>query len=341
MRTRTAQTLTQKQARFGAMLCVFIIAALYVFEYSGADISKQGPVSELTGKITRCGDQRIPKAERGKPGATDYLFIDTTGDRAYRYDQPKSFRARVSGACRSRAAVRVFYRSYEPPLYDWTGYTLVGLVDEMSGTPYFSPDDYRAWEAQNHRYASITLVVTIAALVYLVLVWRGVIGNRDAQRIKRGLRVHDADDGRLVIRSTARNGDAWAFLFLFTGLTVWIGMEVYAGRHVAFLLAVGVTLVAAYAYLVDVVNANYIVLDQRHLISFSRPLPWLSRPVVIPIEEIAQFVGSEELQTTSQGSVINYRVSARLRDQPDPLHLFYTRDLAEAKAVAELGNEWL
>ena len=155
------------------------------------------------------------------------------------------------------------------------------------------------------------------------------------------LRISDENDTRLMIKSSEANGDSWAFLFLFTGITVWFVIEAYSGKGFVLLPVAVVTLIVAYAYLVEVVNTNYLVLDDEQLMTFSTPLPWISKPVVLPVEAIEYFVADELVVSTSQGDALQYAVSMGLVEQEQECLLFYTRDLAEAEAVAKLGNEKL
>lgn len=341
MNTEPTTTLTQNQARIGAYLCVFILAAVFFFEFSGVDVNQTGVVVNEVGTITRCSARRDQPKNINTSSGSIYVFINSTGERAYRFSRPDAFHHRVVKACQSHAMVRLKYRTYQPLLKSWIGYSLVSLIDAKSGESYFSLDDYLEWGAQNRLMAIIVMGLSAIALVYLVLVWQGIVGKRNVVRVKRNIRISIKNDESLIIKSHEGNGDSWAFLFLFTGLTIWILREVYSGQHPGWLIAAGISLLVAYAYLVEVVNANYISLDDEYLVSFSRPLPWFRKPVAIAVEDIEYFVGSEQMQTTSQGNVLQYSVKIKMRKKSAPRHLFFTRDLAEANAVAELSNEKL
>lgn len=334
-------TLTQRQARLGVILCMFIIVTVYVFELAEVNINRRGEIAEITGRLTHCSDSRVPASRDNVFKHPAYLFLDTSGTRAYSYTQPETFSERVATACRSNATVRLFYRPYQPLLKDWTGYSVLGLVDITTGEPYFSLADYQSWKTINRYYAIVVLVVTGLALIYLLLVWQGVLGQRDVNKVKNQIRLSQPDAAHLLIATRERNGDSWAFLLLFLALTGWVIWEVVNGSHFAWLLAAAVTLLVAYGYLVEVVNTHYFSLDADHLVCYSAPLPWFSKPVVIDVNEIVSFLGEEEMLDSFQGGAISYPVAVQLYQEGEPVLLFYTRDLAEALAVAELGNAHL
>ena len=338
MSNKSALTLTQEQARFGVGMCVLIIFAIYFFEFSGTDINKSGLIEDVVGTITRCSESRDQDIKVDSAGKGIYLFLTTTKERAYNYSIPDSFRNKVLEACRTKARVKLTYRSYQSLLYDWTGYTVLSLVNEKNGKPYYTLDDYLAWKKQNRQVALIALTVACVALIYLLLVWFGYVRNRDVNEVKGSIRYYLEDDDSLIIKSSERNGDSWAFLILFSGLSIWLLVESFSNAEYWWLFAPAFTLIATYAYLVEVVNLNIFVIDHEFLLSFSKPLPWISQPVVIDVEDIDYFIGDEQMHLTSQGSVIEYSVSVQLLDEPEQIHLFFTKDLAEAEAVAELGN---
>lgn len=331
-------TLTQPQARFGAMLCAIILVAIYIFEFSGSHINNKGAIEAVVGSITRCSSKRDQGGDIGSLSGSIFIYIDSTGNRPYLYNRPHAFHHRVVKACRTHATVRLRYQQSRPLLKDWVVYTAVGLVDIKNGELFFSLND---WELRNRQLALVVMALVGIALTYFVFVWLGITAIRDVIKVKRRIRSGFKNDQNLIIKSSERNGDIWAFLILFSAAAIWMLMKVYSGQHIAWLLVAAVTSVAAYAYLVEVVNSNYLTLDRDYLVSTSRPLPWIRNPIVIPAADIEYFAGHEQIQMTSQGAVLQYSICVKLLGKPDLLHLFYTRDQAEATAVAELGNERL
>ena len=335
-------TLTQKQARIGVYAALFILAAVYFFEFSGNDLNKKGIAQEVIGKITHCSASRTNMADTSSIKKGFYLFINSTGDRAYRYEKPDAFRQSVLQACEEKTEVKITYRSYQPLSYDWTGYTILELTNNKNSKIYFTEHDYQAWKEKNKFAALIVAIATTLGLIYLLLVWFGFIRNRDSNEVKKNIGYRLENDDTLIIKSSERNGDSWAFLILFSCMSLWFIYEALIGNQFGWMIFLGtVMLLAAYAYLVEVVNSNYLVIDDGYLITKASPLPWFANPVVIALDDVDYFIGREDLYSSSQGPIIHYTVSVQLIGEDDELHLFYAKDLAEAEAVAELGNEKL
>ena len=333
---------TQQQARIGVYAALFILIAVYFFEFSDFNLNKRGIAKEVSGKITHCSGNRTDKNDTSSMKKGFYLFINTTGDRAYRYEKPGAFYQSVRQACAAKADVNVSYRSYQPLLYDWTGYTLLGLTNTKTAKAYFTEHDYHVWKEKNKDIALIVAVVTTLGLIYLLLVWFGFIRNRDTDEVKKNIGYRLENDDALIIKSSERNGDSWAFLILFSCLASWFIYEAFTAKQFGWPIFIGIImLLATYAYLVEVVNSNYLVIDDDYLITKASPLPWFSNSVVIALEDIDYFTGREDLYSSSQGPIINYQVAVQLLEKDEELLLFYTKDLAEAEAVAELGNEKL
>jgi len=333
---------TQRQARFGVFLCAFIIVVVYFFEFYNADLNKYRLTEVVSGKITYCSSSRTDNVRVKSKKKSFYLYIDTTGERAYLYEQPDVFRDLVLEACKLKTEVEIIYRSYNPLLYDWTGYSVLGLINNKTGKAYFTVDDYLAWKKQNKFYGVIAAAVAGVALVYLLLVWFGLIHNRDRNEIKKsiGFRLENGDG--LIVKSSEQNGDSWAFFILFSALSIWFFYLAFTGNQFGWTVFIAVfMLLAAYAYLVEIVNSNYLVIDDGYLITYSSPLPWITKSIVISLDEIDYFVGREEVHSSSHGPLIQRFVSVQLMDEDDELHMFYAKDLAEAEAVAELANEKL
>lgn len=342
MSGNSSLTLTQKQARIGVYAALFILAAVYFFEFSGNDLNKKGITRDITGKITHCSASRTNKADESSIKKGFYLFITSTGDRAYRYEKPPEFRQAVLQACEDKAEVKITYRSYQPLIYDWTGYSILGLSNNKNDEIYFTEHDYSAWKEKNKFIAIIVAIVTTLGLIYLLLVWFGFIRNRDSNEVKNNIGYRLENDDALIIKSSERNGDSWAFLILFSGLSLWFIYEAFKGNQPGWMIFLAaVMLLATYAYLVEVVNSNYLVIDDGYLITKASPLPWFANPVVIALEDIDYFIGREDLYSSSQGQLIHYAVTVQLTGEDEELHLFYAKDLAEAEAVAELANEKL
>ncbi len=115
--------------------------------------------------------------------------------------------------------------------------------------------------------------------IYLFFNLQGVIGNRYVKQVVHEIRIEDDDE--LLHRVSGCNGESWACLFLFGGLKVWFAFKVYSGDSISLLSIFAVFLIAAYAYLVEVVNIKYLLLDDDYPSTFSRTLPWLNRPILI------------------------------------------------------------
>ena len=206
---------TQKQARFGVFLCAFIIVVVYFFEFSNADLNKYRLTDEVSGKITYCSSSRTKKVSVKPKKKSFYLSINTTGDRAYLYEQPDVFRNLVLDACKLKAEVKIIYRSYKPLIYDWTGYSVLGLINNKTDKAYFTVDDYLAWKKQNKFYGLIAAAVAGLVLLYLLLVWFGFIHNRDRNEVKKSIGYQLENGDGLIVKSSEQNGDSWAFFILF------------------------------------------------------------------------------------------------------------------------------
>lgn len=320
--------MNNKRARLLAVLSAALVVAVWLIEFTRVLDGTVGKPIDAVGRIVSCTEAGTSKSP------TLIVSIDPIG--AVRFGQPRAFHDAVLEACERQARVQVVYQAYKPIFRDEHRYSLRGMIDVDRAQTIVSPADYQAWKERNRLWAQGVLAFSLLSFVYASALLMGVIRPKDVAELKRELRGGHQPSGDFLLRSRQRTGEAFAYIVLFTGISVWFGYE-FAVKGDWLLLGIALFMLPfTYAYIVDVVNTNVLRFDDGVLVHTQGPLPWFNRNHLIPVTAIKAVVA--EQQSGSRGSALH---SVAVDDWDDErFTLFWTNTFEEAQAIADITEQY-